>query len=150
MDKAVVLQIAIHNHLELDIIYAGGSQPGTARRILPTALSGGIVKARCQGAAKSFKVDLIQIPHIVQNQPFRNYSGIQDILLLEQRDILASGLIAEADRFHLTLYQEDRRPVLSIRRKDGCWWVRDQRYTLFQPAAEAFILALRMRSMNGK
>lgn len=137
------LEAAIALAVEIDIIYAGGSHPGSVRRILPISISKGLLKAKSGGEAKSFKLDLISLPDTFADIHFRSYHGIQDILLLEQKLILDSGLDLEADRFHLKLKGESG-VSLSLHRMQNQWALNTHRCADFQAAAEALVAALHM------
>lgn len=149
MNQKSIIEIAIAAKLELDIIYAGGSHPGTVRRILPVSIRNGVLKATSSGEMKSFKLDLITLVGQPEEDSFRNYSGIQDILLLEQKRIMDAGILLEADRFHLVL-EATGGPVLSLSSKQGTWSVNSHRCTTFQEAAELFITAMMLASIQLK
>ena len=60
-----VLQNAIETGEVLDIIYQGGSQPGTSRQISPISISNNKVRARCisSNTVKSFLISKITLPN---------------------------------------------------------------------------------------
>lgn len=140
-NTSAYLQAAIILGIEIDVVYAGGSQPGKARRLLPQSIRNDVLKARTGGATKSFKIALITVVHNAVDVRLRNYTGIQDILLREQKLILNSGLLLVADRFHLSL-SDDNRLILNLHRNQGRWLVNSLPFSDFQAAAEAFVTAL--------
>lgn len=111
------LEAAISSGKSLDIIYQGGSHPGTLRRIYPLFIKEGILKARDPktGEHKSFKLELIVLPSLPDTPnpepPFRTYHTLHDLLLLEQELILKTGLFVVADRFHLRLFTNEKDSI---------------------------------------
>ncbi len=142
MNMLHLLQVAILNKIELDIIYDGGSHPGAVRRILPLAIRGDILRARSQGQTKSFKLERIRMRDDFPIQSFRHYAGIQDILQMEKHLILETGLIPHAGRRHLVLADKNHGYELSIRHRDNHWVCCGREYSGFQQAAETFITEL--------
>ncbi len=152
------LKSAIADHQEIDIVYAGGSKPGSVRRILPVSIRDSILKAKeaNSGILKSFKLDLITLVYsIPEEQPFRHYTSLHDLLLLEGSLILKSELYLEADPFHIALYKTDPHkgpvaaPWISIQRnktesrKVYPWICKGRTYKSFQKVAEEFVRTVR-------
>lgn len=152
------IETAISAHQTIDIVYMGGSKPGAVRRIMPLSVKENILKAKAveSGAMKSFKLDLItQVSDVPEDQPFRNYTSLHDLLLLESSLILLSDLYLEADPFHIALYKTDADkahslpPLVSISRnkfesrKMYPWVCKGRPYQSFQKAAEEFVRTVR-------
>lgn len=152
------LEAAITDHHELGIIYSGGSKPGTLRRILPVSIRDNILKAKeaGSGSMKSFKLDLITLAETVPEEPpFRNYTSLHDLLLLEGALILKSDLYLEADPFHIALFKADgvngpqSPPLIALSRnktesrKVYPWVCKGRTYMSFQKAAEEFVRTVR-------
>ena len=57
------LVVIINEEESLDIVYRGGSQPGTVRKIAPTSIKDGKVRAFCYAsdAMKLFAVENISV-----------------------------------------------------------------------------------------
>lgn len=142
MNTLHLLQSAILNKTELDIIYDGGSRPGSVRRILPLAIRGDILRARSYGQTKSFKLDLIRMRDGFPEESLRRYRGIQDIIQQERQLIMDTGLIPETGRCHLVLSDKDHRYELSLRHQGRHWLCCGKEYAAFQEAAETFIIEL--------
>lgn len=136
------IEAAIALGAEINVTYYGGSQPGAARHIRPRALAKGLVRAECEGQLKSFRMELLDLPLNTRGAEYQ-YRGIQDLLIREQRLILASGLAPVADRFHLVLHGAGG-PALSLGCAHGAWFVNGRRCGGFQDAAEVFLAALRI------
>lgn len=152
------LEAAIKNRHELSIIYSGGSKPGTPRRILPVSIRDNILKAKeaGSGSMKSFKLNLITLVEAAPEEaPFRNYTSLHDLLLLEGPLIMKSNLYLEADLFHIALFTTDgdngplHPPLISLSRnktesrKVYPWVCKDRTYMSFQKAAEEFVRTVR-------
>lgn len=152
------IEAAISDSQTIDIVYMGGSKPGTVRRIMPLSIKESLLKARAldSGAIKSFKLDLITaVSAIPDEQPFRNYTSLHDLLLLEGSLILRSNLYLEADPFHISLYKTvagempTHPPLVSISRnkfesrKVYPWICKGRTYQSFQKAAEEFVRTIR-------
>lgn len=136
------IEAAIALGAEINVTYSGGSQPGAARHIRPRSMTKGLVRAESEGQLKSFRVDLLDMPSTTTDTGHQ-YRGIQDLLMREQRLILASGFAPVADRFHLVLHGT-AGPALSLGCSHGVWAVNGRRCGSFQNAAEVFLAALQL------
>lgn len=141
-NNSAYLQAAIILAIEIDVIYAGGSHPGSMRRIRPRSLHDGLLRATIDDAIKTFRTDLLSLPfELVASE--REYHGIQDILFREQKLILASGMEPSADRFHLTLKGTDGL-FLALTCSHSTWSVNGHKCNAFQSAADLFIACLKL------
>ncbi|HBM0096856.1 TPA: hypothetical protein LT061_003335 [Salmonella enterica subsp. enterica serovar Blitta] len=81
-----VLQNAIEDKLVIDIIYLGGSKPGSSRKIAPISISDDRVRARCysSNAVKYFDIKKIKLPSaatLVRYEDYeeKKYKTTQDV-----------------------------------------------------------------------
>ncbi|EBA9765775.1 hypothetical protein CFJ40_26925 [Salmonella enterica] len=81
-----VLQNAIEDKLVIDVIYLGGSKPGSSRKIGPISISNDRVRARCysSNAVKYFDIKKIELPSTsplvrYENYEEKKYKTTQDV-----------------------------------------------------------------------
>lgn len=142
MNILPVLQAAILNRIELDVIYDGGSRPGLPRRILPLGIRGDILRARANGQTKSFKLELLRMRDDFPDHLYRRYASIQDLIRMEKHLILDTGLIPHVGRRHIILTDKRRTCELSLCHRENRWICCGKEYPGFQQAAEAFMVEL--------
>ena len=77
-DLIAAMEAAAVSGEAVEVIYHGGSQPGTSRLVFPVGISGGTLTARCiaTGGTKTFKLDKLELANgqqpttrYVPNQP---------------------------------------------------------------------------------
>lgn len=90
----------------LDIVYHGGSQPGSQRRVAPISISGNKLWARCfpQNVVKSFSVSKISFPGQNVVVPTHDPNLVPTVLYQTLDDFLAANLLKlEAVDWHVTV-----------------------------------------------
>lgn len=148
METLHYLEAAIAAEASLEIIYDGGSHPGARRVIAPIRIRSGILQARCDAALRSYRIQ--QLTLAGELPPFRHYNGIQDLLLRAQREILHSGLLPEADRYHLILRTPEGKPSASLISSQGMWRFNAHPCSSFQVGCTALLLYLQSRDNTGE
>jgi hypothetical protein len=108
---------AISDRESLDIIYHGGSQPGTVRKIAPISIKDGKVRAFCyaSNAMKLFAVENISIvdggeqvdivawqPRL---QPSQHYTSIEELVEKRKQDLFNRGWHVESSVNHVSLHR---------------------------------------------
>lgn len=114
------LRQAIESGEVLKVIYHGGSQPGSLRKITPISIKNGKVSARCytSNAVKSFALEKIVVvegeaqPPAAEYQPGlvkpEQYASVSE-LLEKQKDILVQlGWHIEYDKNYLSLHRKSK------------------------------------------
>lgn len=116
MTTEKALQNAIATGEILDVIYLGGSNPGTSRRISPISISNGKVKARCikSNTVKSFSVSKILLSDeyrtIRVNQSAHHtskknhFNSLADLLKFSQDTLKGQGWHVIADETSISLH----------------------------------------------
>ncbi|MFQ5442012.1 MAG: hypothetical protein ACE5EB_04720 [Thermodesulfobacteriota bacterium] len=111
------LQEAIDTGEVLNIIYQGGSQPGTVREISPISIKGGRVKARCLNShkVKSFNIEKITIVDSekaqqalrwqVSTELIRHYNSVTELLEKEKEFLIQLGWHIESSNDSLSLHR---------------------------------------------
>lgn len=111
------LREAIEAGEVLNIIYRGGSQPGTLREIAPISIKGDKLRARCYSshAVKTFAIEKIIIvegdeqPDVVEWQPsakpLKRYSSIAELLEKERKFLARLGWHIESNNECLSLHR---------------------------------------------
>ncbi|MEN2980969.1 hypothetical protein P7L78_19040 [Tistrella bauzanensis] len=127
-----MLKDAASHQSPIQIIYMGGSIPGTTRSIVPISITAHHVRAHCirSGQNKLFALDMVYIPspgenYMAYDLKRKEFENIPDVIIHYAEDILRAGWTFEADAMSITLFgndykgNTDRRPKLSIRYETG-------------------------------
>ena len=117
MNKIDTIQHAIETGEILNIIYHGGSQPGTAREIAPIAIKDDKVRARCltSNAVKAFIIDKIYFISGDSNsdlkdwapdaQSLQKFESIEDLYHQKSEQLQELGWHIEQTDETLTLHR---------------------------------------------
>lgn len=116
------IQAAIESGEVLNIVYHGGSKPGTHRKISPVALNGNRVRATCytSHAIKTFIVDKIQLvsdsteaSDWTPDPPAPHYKSLDEIIAAEGYELEGLGWHVEREEEQISLHRrfKNGRPL---------------------------------------
>lgn len=116
MTKIQLLKSAIDANLTIEIVYFGGSKPGTKRKIIPISVAAGKIRARCHatGVIKQFLIDKISFPDkdsedaqnwetVTVDEPAIN--SVDDLLAVSQKQIEEQGWHISHSPDHISLHR---------------------------------------------
>ena len=109
-----LLEAAIETEEMIEIVYMGGSQPGTSRTIIPKQIKGDCLKAICTKShtKKDFKIALITLPgsnsfsEYDSKLVFKTYESIQDLCVSEISLFEQANLHHESTESSIFLYKK--------------------------------------------
>jgi hypothetical protein len=174
MNKTVEegLRVAIGTGELVNIIYHGGSEPGAARMIMPIAIKGEKVRAKCYktNLVKEFYIDKI----VLADDDTSNYTGLQktpdydviegivsikDLLDRYHGELTSMGWEIKYDQNHIGLYKTYKngkvykRPTIfieadSMNFPQRPWYCEERRYKYLSKATATFIKAAKKQVSN--
>ncbi len=117
MGKTAIFQKSIVNDEVVEIVYHGGSQPGTKREIAPINMKDGKLRAYCysSGMVKSFfieKIDIVRDTNTDKTKEWRleaikgnTYESLADILKKHQDELSDFGWYVDFNEDFISLYR---------------------------------------------
>ncbi|RLJ20780.1 hypothetical protein DJ031_04530 [bacterium endosymbiont of Escarpia laminata] len=96
-DRITRLNLAIETGEVIQIIYHGGSQPGTSRQIAPMSIKNGKVRARCynSNAIKQFMIEKVEL--VNEETPPKTTNWNRDVAAIPHYKSIESLLEKTAD-----------------------------------------------------
>ncbi len=119
MSTEDLLKSSIDNRDKVEIVYNGGSQPGTVRTITPISIKNDKLRAYCHltGETKQFFIDKIELSEIKSNltkpymlgSQYRHYETVGDLLREKSDSIKKLGWSIESSCHSISLHKISKK-----------------------------------------